>query len=62
MKNRSIAAAIVIGAALAMPGTVCAQAFPSKPVAIVLSYAAGGPTDFLARTLGEKVSRAKGSA
>jgi len=56
MKNRSIAAAIVIGAALAMPGTICAQAFPSKPVTIVLSYAAGGPTDFLARTLGEKVS------
>lgn len=56
MKNRLIAAAIVLGAALAMPGTVGAQAFPSKPVTIVLSYAAGGPTDFLARTLGEKVS------
>src|SRR5476649_1187000 len=56
MKNRSIATAIVIGAALVMPGTVCAQAFPSKPVTIVLSYAAGGPTDFLARALGEKVS------
>jgi tripartite-type tricarboxylate transporter receptor subunit TctC len=56
MKNRSIAAAIAIGAALALPGTAGAQAFPSKPVTIVLSYAAGGPTDFLARTLGEKVS------
>ena len=56
MKNRSIAAAIAFGAALALPATVAAQAFPSKPVTIVLSYAAGGPTDFLARTLGEKVS------
>lgn len=56
MKIRSIAAAIVFGAALAMPGAVGAQAFPSKPVTIILSYAAGGPTDFLARTLGEKVS------
>jgi tripartite-type tricarboxylate transporter receptor subunit TctC len=60
MKNRRIAAAIaaviIIGAALVLPGSVAAQAFPSKPVTIVLSYAAGGPTDFLARTLGEKVA------
>ena len=56
MNFHSVAAALAIGAALAMPGTAAAQAFPSKPVTIVLSYAAGGPTDFLARTLGEKVS------
>ena len=55
MKIRTLAAA-VFGAALALPGAVCAQGFPSKPFTIVLSYAAGGPTDFLARTLGEKVS------
>ncbi len=48
--------AAVLAAALAVPGMATAQAFPSKPVTIVLSYAAGGPTDFLARTLGEKVS------
>ena len=61
MKIRSLVAALVAaGAALALPAafptTAQAQAFPSKPVTIVLSYAAGGPTDFLARTLGEKVS------
>jgi tripartite-type tricarboxylate transporter receptor subunit TctC len=56
MKFRSIAAAVAIGAALALPGVAGAQAFPTKPVTIVLAYAAGGPTDFLARTLGEKVS------
>ena len=49
-------AAGLAAAALALPGAACAQAYPSKPVTIVLSYAAGGPTDFLARTLGEKVS------
>jgi tripartite-type tricarboxylate transporter receptor subunit TctC len=56
MNPRSIATAISIAASLALPGTAGAQAFPSKPVTIVLAYAAGGPTDFLARTLGEKVS------
>ena len=52
---RFITAALA-AAALALPEIAAAQAFPSKPVTIVLSYAAGGPTDFLARTLGEKVS------
>ena len=54
-KMRSIAFALA-AAALAMPAFSGAQGFPAKPVTIVLSYAAGGPTDFLARTLGEKVS------
>ena len=49
-------AAGLAAATFALPGAACAQAYPSKPVTIVLSYAAGGPTDFLARTLGEKVS------
>ncbi len=53
MKIRALLAAL---AAAALPILAQAQAFPSKPVTIVLSYAAGGPTDFLARTLGEKVS------
>lgn len=56
MSIRLIAAALGLGALLGLPGTAAAQGFPSKPVTIVLSYAAGGPTDFLARTLGEKVS------
>jgi tripartite-type tricarboxylate transporter receptor subunit TctC len=43
-----------IGVALALAAQ--AQPFPSKPIRIVLAYAAGGPTDFLARTVGEKVS------
>ena len=56
MSIRLIAAALALGALLGLPGAAAAQGFPSKPVTIVLSYAAGGPTDFLARTLGEKVS------
>ena len=42
--------------ALCLAAAAHAQTFPAKPITIVLSYAAGGPTDFLARTLAEKVS------
>src|SRR5690349_751684 len=58
----AVAAVIATLVALALPVTAAAQAFPSKPITIVLSYAAGGPTDFLARTLGEKVSARTGQA
>ena len=34
----------------------CAQDFPSKPVRLVVPYAAGGSGDLLARLLGEKLS------
>ena len=59
MRIRSLAAILataLAAVALVLPGAASAQGFPSKPVTIVLSYAAGGPTDFLARTLGEKVA------
>jgi tripartite-type tricarboxylate transporter receptor subunit TctC len=60
MRNRVTAATraafVALCAALAGAGSALAQGFPSRPVTIVLSYAAGGPTDFLARTLAEKVS------
>ena len=54
--SRRILAAALAGLALTLPATAPAQGFPSKPFTIVRSYAAGGPTDFLARTLAEKVS------
>jgi tripartite-type tricarboxylate transporter receptor subunit TctC len=52
---KRIFAAALATIAMSLTGAASAQ-FPAKPVSIVLSYAAGGPTDFLARTLGEKVS------
>ena len=45
---------------LAQPGTVLAQAWPSKPIRVVVPYPPGGTTDVLARTIGERMTEAWG--
>lgn len=47
-------------AAIAMAAPVAAQPFPTKPVRFIVPYAAGGATDLLARTIGEKLSASLG--
>ena len=44
-------------AAAVSAGCVAAMAFPTKPVTIVVPYAAGGSTDVLARVLAEAMTR-----
>ena len=41
-------------------GTALAQAWPTKPIRIVVPYAAGGPLDDVARTLGVRMSETWG--
>jgi tripartite-type tricarboxylate transporter receptor subunit TctC len=48
-------AALLFGAGLAG-----AQAYPTKPIRIVTGFAAGGPTDVGARTIGQKLTEAWG--
>lgn len=43
---------------LALPAQ--AQAFPTKPITIVVSFAAGGPSDVIARLLGETMGKTLG--
>ena len=38
------------------PGGIMAQSYPTKPVRWVVPYAAGGPTDTLARVISQKVA------
>jgi tripartite-type tricarboxylate transporter receptor subunit TctC len=41
--------------ALASPSLACAQAYPSRPVTLVVPFPAGGPVDTLARFLAERM-------
>ena len=47
------AVAAVLFASFAAPAQ--AQTFPSKPITIIVPFAAGGPSDVLARVIGEKM-------
>ncbi len=52
----------LIGAllALTLPVTAWAQAYPTKPVTMIVPFAAGGPTDIVARIVGEHMSKTLG--
>ncbi|WP_439682730.1 Tripartite-type tricarboxylate transporter, extracytoplasmic receptor component TctC [Cupriavidus oxalaticus] len=60
---RKVAACAALALATAMAATpALAQAWPAKPITWIVPFAAGGPTDALARTIAERVSREVGQS
>ena len=51
---------MLVAAILAAPLIALAQAWPAKPIRLVVPYPPGGSTDLLARTIGQKVGEALG--
>lgn len=52
-----LAAAAALSAVLPVTAQ---EAYPSRPIRIVVPYAAGGATDYVARTVGERLQKALG--
>ena len=50
--------AVALAAACAVATDAAAQSYPSRPVTIIVPFAAGGPSDVLARVLGERMRAA----
>ena len=45
---------------LALAGGAMAQAYPARPVTMIVPFAAGGPTDIIARIVGDHMSKTLG--
>ncbi len=60
MLHRRTLLAAVAGALSSATGIASAQAYPSKPVRLVVPFAPGGTTDIVARVVSEKVGIALG--
>ena len=60
MKRRDLLAAVGAAGLVGVAPAVQAQAYPTKPITVIVPFAAGGPTDALARVLCQKMSEILG--
>jgi tripartite-type tricarboxylate transporter receptor subunit TctC len=58
--RRALAAAAAVVAMCAGGGAARADGYPDKPIKLVVGFPPGGPTDAVARLMGEKASQALG--
>src|SRR5262245_21075445 len=57
---RRLAAAAIAAMLVALPGLATAQPYPARTINLIVPFPAGGPTDTLARILGERMRVALG--
>lgn len=60
MQRRTIVTAVLAGVSLAAAGASWAQAYPTKPVRLIVPFAPGGTTDIIARVLSDKIGASLG--
>src|SRR5215207_10096836 len=60
MKRRVLLGGVAASGLAALPLGAMAQAYPVKPITVVVPFAAGGPTDALARILCQRMGEALG--
>src|SRR5262245_3200080 len=58
--RRSLQSGIVAAMLLAGVMSAAAQSYPSRPIRLIVGFAAGGPTDVLSRIIGGKMSEILG--
>jgi tripartite-type tricarboxylate transporter receptor subunit TctC len=59
---RIVLAVIASATIPGLAGGAAAQPFPTRPVTLIVPYAAGGPTDTIARIVGERMGQSLGQA
>jgi tripartite-type tricarboxylate transporter receptor subunit TctC len=57
---RKLSFALAVAFALGLAGAAQAQPYPARPITLVVPFAAGGPTDTLARIIGERMRQSLG--
>ncbi|MBC7378426.1 MAG: tripartite tricarboxylate transporter substrate binding protein [Burkholderiaceae bacterium] len=60
--RRKLGAALLLAVAVALPMQGFAQAFPAKPIKVVVGYSAGGAVDIVARTIAQSMAGSIGQA
>ena len=50
-----------LGMGITLPGPAAAQAYPAKPIRVIVAFAAGGATDVLARSLSQQLTNLTGA-
>ncbi len=60
MLRRTLLGALAATASLGLATQASAQAYPTKPITMMVAFAAGGPTDVIARIVSEHMSKTLG--